>query len=784
MTLPGHDPAYIYFTLPMLRLVLYPIAESYLLVAVVALVLFGLLALGPRGGGMTAGRRRTLFALRLLTVVLVVLVLLRPTVVRTETRSRSATLVVLADTSRSMSVPDARGGRKTRYEALRESLDAARDGLGELAESFEVKAYAFDADIRPVEQADGEIELPETPEGDQTALGAALADVLRFEAGKRLLGVVVLSDGAQRAYAPRDLAPQTAAIGLRRQGCPLYTVPLGQSRGLGQAKDVDVGQLLVDENVFANNEMNVAAEIRVNGLANRELPVRLLFETSPGQMEVVAQEVIKPSVDGQMMPVALAYVPQTPGQYKVTVEVPEQPGELVTTNNRMSTFVNVLPGGLNVLYIEGSPPRIDTKFLRRALDASPEIDVDYLSFTQKTRPADLIERFKPGRYMVYVLGDVPARAFTRDQLAALAQAVDRGAGLAMLGGFSTFGPGGYADTPLADVLPIRMSRLEEQRPGEPIRRDVQLPGPIRMKPSRFGADHFTLMLSGEPRKNAALWERLPPLDGANRFDPAQLKPSSLVLAADQHDRPLLVVQPFGAGRAMAFAGDTTWRWAMRGFDEEHKRFWRQVILWLARKDELGEGNVWVRLAQRRLEPGGRLEVTAGANSPEGDPVADAVLDAEVTSPDGKTQPLRLTRRGEHWTGSFAETREAGDYLVTVRARTPHAPREVPENSNHIGQGETALGQARARFLVFEEDLELDNASADPGGLESLAAMTAGRSIAPEQLPELLEELGRQKEQLEEKIETKRTYWDTWPFFLALVALLSAEWFLRKRWGLV
>ena len=84
----------------------------------------------------------------------------------------------------------------------------------------------------------------------------------------------------------------------------------------------------------------------------------------------------------------------------------------------------------------------------------------------------------------------------------------------------------------------------------------------------------------------------------------------------------------------------------------------------------------------------------------------------------------------------------------------------------------------------EEDLELDNASADTGGMEALAAIAHGRSIAPEQLPELLDELAAQTEHLEEKTETKRTYWDTWPFFLLLVGVLSVEWFLRKRWGLV
>ena len=39
-------------------------------------------------------------------------------------------------------------------------------------------------------------------------------------------------------------------------------------------------------------------------------------------------------------------------------------------------------------------------------------------------------------------------------------------------------------------------------------------------------------------------------------------------------------------------------------------------------------------------------------------------------------------------------------------------------------------------------------------------------------------------ELETEIETKRDYWDTWPFLLLFVGLLCSEWFLRKRWQLV
>jgi len=49
---------------------------------------------------------------------------------------------------------------------------------------------------------------------------------------------------------------------------------------------------------------------------------------------------------------------------------------------------------------------------------------------------------------------------------------------------------------------------------------------------------------------------------------------------------------------------------------------------------------------------------------------------------------------------------------------------------------------------------------------------------------LLEKLLRETSSLQVEQVRKQTLWDTWPFLLLFVGLLGAEWYLRKRWGLV
>lgn len=68
------------------------------------------------------------------------------------------------------------------------------------------------------------------------------------------------------------------------------------------------------------------------------------------------------------------------------------------------------------------------------------------------------------RFDVVVLDDRPSEALPESFLGALANAVtDRGLGLFTSGGRSAFGPGGWNETPLAELLPVESLQKEEKR---------------------------------------------------------------------------------------------------------------------------------------------------------------------------------------------------------------------------------------------------------------------------------------------------------------------------------
>lgn len=734
----------------------------------VALVLLALLYVGLASDRANRRRRAALAFLRLLVILLILFAMLRPTLVWTKITKQAATLLVLLDRSRSMLVTDM-VGKKSRWDVAQAALRDTLPKFDDLANDLEIKFYEFDGEVHPVEYSAGKLELAATPEGVQTAIGSSLEQMLKAQSGKRLAGVVLLSDGAQRAYAPHDLPPQIPARRMADLGYVLYAVPFGQGRGPGQTRDIAVEDLSAPATVFVKNEFPVATTVRAEGMEGKTVPENLRIETSPGKMETVATKQLTAKQDGERIAVEQHYTPLVPGEIKVTVSVPPQPGELLVTNNEISTFITVRKGGLNVLYLEGNLAG-EQKFLRRSLDSSPDIKLDFVwmqANKPQTRPADLTDRLQPGKYDVYIIGDLDSTAFKAEELKSLATAVERGAGFMMLGGLHSFGAGGYGDTPLADILPIEFNRLERQNFDEKVREDLHVPGPLHIVPTSTGLRQYVMKLGAND--NAALWQKLPPLVGANRF--SDLKRTGNVLAESQNKVPILVATDYGAGRVLAFAGDSTWRWWMQGFEAEHKRFWRQVILWLAKKDDSDEGTVWIKLAQRRYAPGSRIEFTAGAETAQGEPITDAQFDAKVVMPGGKVTDLRLRHSGGNkgeMTGTLLDSQTVGDYAVAIEASRNHQ----------------ALGKARARFLVFEQDLELNNPAADVGALESLAAMTSGKTVAPEQLPRLLDEIKAGTKDLEVESQSKDTLWDNWKFFGCFAALLILEWFLRKRWGLV
>lgn len=705
--------------------------------------------------GATTRWRWVAVALRVLAVILCVLAAFRPSLLVAEKRQRDSVVLFLVDSSASMTVTDEAGGR-SRWENALQAVDQSRAPMERLRRDSRVAAeyYRFDSELR---------ELPETdvppPDGRETALGSAMLEALKRNEGRHVAAMILHSDGASNAGPP----PLTVAERFKARGIPVLAVGHGSETAGRDTRDVVVRDIVAGPAVFVKNELLVQGRVRVRGFPNQPVEVKLLVE---GRQ--VAKTTVRATEPDQVLPVTgLKHVFPMPGEQKVSLRVEPLDGETLRANNEVGTYVEVLKGGLGVLYLQGPNFSWEYAYLIRALDASPDIRVDLQVLRRPARgavgelPDDVLE---PGKYDVVILGDIPAAMLTLEQQRALAALVDNGAGLMMLGGRSSFGAGGWRDSPLARLLPVEV---------HPADGDHDPDGGVKVVPNPAALGEFVMRLADSPAESAALWELLPPLPGINNLP--RPKPGANLLASSTDRRPVMLSQEIGRGRAVAFAGET-WVWSRA--DERtraaHRRFWRQVIFWLAHKENAGENEVQLVLDRRSVRSGQKLDIVARALGPSKSVIPDANFNARVErvspppGPDELPEPVDFSRRGEDAVAAHFPRGEPGEYRITVTATRPDGD---------------VLGSKSARFIVERDDRELENPAANLALLKQIAEITGAPAVYPEQLPEFIESLGDDV-QNEYVVRTERRLWDNWPFFLLFTLVLTLEWLVRRRIGWV
>jgi len=694
----------------------------------------------PVDRAVLGGVRTALLAVLLLTLLGPVLV------VDTDEPTRGA-VVVLLDDSLSMRVSDVDG--QSRADFVRHHFAPGSGTISSRLDTrFDVRYFAFSGAIEPL--GPGRDLTFSGPRGD---LAGALTRIMRQGAARSVAAVVLVSDGGFERGPELD----GALLELRASGVPLHGVGIGRARF---ETDLEIADVRLPGGVLRGDTVEAVAVLRQRGLADRT--VELVVEE---ESVIVADRKLTLPADGGLVRVSIPITFDTSGPRRLTFRTDVAPGEQLADNNLLTRTVSVRDHRIEVLHFEGEP-RFEVKFLRRAVADDDNIRLVSLVRTAENKyyrlgvedPSELAAGFPDSeadlfRYDAIVIGSVEAALLSADQQAALRAFVERrGGGLLFLGGRHAFAEGGYADAPLAGLMPVVLAgRATEFRQR------------VRVGPTAAGLRDPVLRL--DPKAESDVWQRLPKLTVLNPIRALKPGATALLEGLDQSGDPLvlLATQRYGRGTVAAFPVHNTWRWQMHvdvpPDDLTHEILWRQMLRWLARP---AGDRLQIRVRPAHAVPGQSVVAEVEAYDAQYLPMDEAELKVSLTSPLGRVSEYPLTRSAE----------EPGVYQV----RLPVA--DTGRYDLEVDASVDGLPPVSASVRVSADGQEFFGAELDRAGLSSLAAGTGGQYFAGDQAGNVIAAIDDTV--AVRSVVRRLPLWDMPALLLALLILLCGEWLYRRR----
>lgn len=698
---------------------------------------------------------RILLAIRGIAIALIGLLILNPVEILNAAKpDGKSPILVLVDTSHSMAVPDVDG--RPRIDAVRQALFKPQVTS---ALSYTHAPTYFEFARNTAATPPSGINTSGPAKGGQTYIGESLAKAISSAGAARTGAILLLSDGRDNG----EIAPAEVARQARARGFPVFTVCVGK-----ETKTKDLSVVMNRPQVFTSPEQEVTlgADIVSSGVAEIPLSVRLMREGKK-----VSEKTVNLSSMGHTE-VSFTTKEKDKGTYRYSVEVAAVAGEVTAANNRATSLLTVGNATTQVLVLEGRPTW-EAKFLIQALRTDPSLSVDAIYQLTKDRSfavQGVVEQdpSKPSqvklpktradfaKYDVVIVGKGFEEFFAEDAARELQQYVAEGGGhlIFLRGEAST---GSKALTAL-----------------EPLTWDENEIHDFRMKVTSEGASNPAFGFGVAADANTVI-QRLPSMISATRV--AKEKALTVVLARangasgpqPNQEMAVLAYQRYGDGLSLSLVGQGLWRWALLppdliDFSQCYTDFWTQLIRWMVNQSDFLPGQkLSLRTDHFAFSPGETVNLMAfvrGSNPTSLAPVT-------ISGPGGKRVQVSLSKaKGKQadFIGAF-QPKVAGDYIAT------------------LNQPGANGGQVTAPFSVFEQQQEDMNTSADPALMARIAEAGGGKALTLGEIKDLPRHLKEAEAWFQKKPEPK-SLWDRWEVLAVILGLLSAEWFIRRRFGLV
>ncbi|MFK7844569.1 MAG: hypothetical protein AB8G77_04650 [Rhodothermales bacterium] len=688
---------------------------------------------------LAPAKRYTLTALRTTTLFLVLFLLFKPILENIINTEQPPLLAVLIDDSQSLQITieeetDSLNISEVTRNTVREFTQTQIDG--------NVRYFRFSNDVVQVASST-------TPadslgfDGERTNMAHALAYLREQYKDENLQGVLLISDGQYNTGRnPVYLA--------ERYPVPIHTIVVGDTT---RRRDLQIRRVSTNDIAYVGDELPIRVGLLSEGFGGERVSVSL-FENGT----LLNRANVDLPAGTVETPVDLFHTPETEGFHRYTVAVSRLTGEATYRNNTESFAVRVLENKKRILLFAASPEP-DVAAIQQLLDQDPNIEVS--AYIQKTRG----EFYNPS---------LPDSLNAFDAI--------------ILAGY----PGRFADPAIAervaksieDGLPA-FFMLSRQTDLSLLRRAFVTALPVQPRvlrtnfiestfvPTAEGLQHPILQISETPDQ---AWITLPPLIfNDTRW---QAAPDARVLATQQVrgialDDPLLIIRNRNQHRTAVLLGAGTWRWKNLPDDlQSVAPFWvdmfSNTLQWITTKED--DRPVRVAPIEDLFSGGASIQFDGQVYDESLNPVDGASLEVEVMQADSILYPYSMEPVGN------------GRYALNIGA----LPEGTYRYRASAQQNGTVLGTDAGSFAVGSLTLEYKETRADGQLMHQIAQRSGGWVFASDQSADISQHLASSDAFVpvifEERVESE--LWQRYFFFVLILVLLTIEWFVRKRSGMV
>ena len=680
---------------------------------------------------------------KMLVALLIILALLDPDLRLSGWSSTPAKVIILRDISSSMDLrDDGSSSRTARVDGIISRLESAAP----LSIHFEI--LPFDTSLH---------EAGYTPKTDAvrgTDLGAALLTLGSQPNLADADGAILITDGGDETVDLPDLP--TVPLAIVGVGTPPETWD-----------DIGITSVTAPASVEEKSQFDLEANLIARGGTHDNLfALKVALEEGHDKNWT---EVQSQTIDLSSMHAAVVFHVQVngAGTQRYRVRLPQLPGELTYANNSRAVSVQVQQRALHVLYFT-QELGVDYKYLRNELGADHGVLFTAMyrvledQFTvqgDRTGFQDLAQGFPTSddvlkRYDCVILGSFAASQFSDAQQQTLVRYVNNGGALILLGGDSSFGLGGYADSKLAPLMPWLI------RADEPPLSTGAFPVSVADSAAAVG---FTSGLGEDVSASGGA-----ALESVNQ--PGGLRPGAVALlnaSTKEQTVPVVAWQRYGKGQVLGVATNTMWKWAAAGDPtlSLYGRFWRQAVRGLTKKLEGGSllGVSWnaehyrpgeqatVEVQLRAASDAGNIRLVGSLSGPSGD--KEITLTPMVGQANSYAAKIPLSQRGDY---TFRLSAYSGANLAESYERAlPVQPLIDEGASPELKEAYLRAIAAKARGIYIGET---DLAPAEAFLREQVVSQQATVTLPLANFKDVLA--------------------------LMIIALLIIEWFYRRRLNLV